>query len=151
MLAFTTLDTPVPRASAPQRRPSARLAWTLAGALALGVAAWGALQMPTTMPLAAHATPRASIQPAMASDVLASLRQAAALGNVDASIALVGALLDRYDAGGGADALFEALQWMERDLDTAPMLNSRQVQRVVLGACASDPLLDWHWLCHQGE
>ncbi len=81
----------------------------------------------------------------------ATLRQAAALGNVEASITLVSALLDRYDAGAGAGALMEALQWMERDLDTVPMLGSPQVQRVVLGACARDPLLQWHWLCNQGE
>ncbi|WP_326541643.1 hypothetical protein [Pseudorhodoferax sp.] len=134
---------------APRRRhrPPTRLAWAVAGALALGAAAWMVLPAPQ----AAHAAPRSATQPPLAADTLAALREAAALGNVDASTALVGALLDRYDAGGGAGPLFEALQWLQRDLDTPSMLGSPELQRVVLRICPGEALLQWHWLCHQGE
>ncbi len=139
--------------------------WALVGALALVALACHTLVWNTLPTLvAAHATPHAEAQaapqtatqalpaqPAVAADLIAALRQAAGLGNMEASVMLVGALLDRYDAGAGAGALVEALQWMERDLDTVPMLASPQVQRVVLGPCTHDPLLQWHWLCNQGE
>lgn len=130
----------------------------LAGAMALGTSVWSALPAEhapaislATAPVAAAMPPAAARQPAPRVDTLDALRQAAALGNVDASIALVGALLDRYDIDAGTPALFEALQWLQRDLDTAPVLASAELQRVVLGPCRRDALLQWHWLCDQGE
>lgn len=139
--------------------PACAAAATVA-ALLTGAATWSlhGAQPGAVAPQSVHAaepqcarTAAAAARPAPSDDALDSLRHAAKWGHADASVMLVGALLDRYDAGAGTPALFEAMQWLDRDLHTAPMLESGLVQRVALGACRSDPLLQWHWLCEEGE
>lgn len=129
------------------------LSLATASAVVAGVAGWSlhAARPAPAWPACAPPAIATTIAHPPTDDALDALRLAARLGNTDAGVTLVDALLGRYDTGGGAAALVEALQWLERDLDTRPMLDSGLVQRVVLGPCRSDPLLQWHWLCEPGE
>ena len=96
-------------------------------------------------------TPPTPQHPSYPSPALNDLRLATAMGDPEASAALVRALLDFYDAGAGPAPLVEALQWLQRDAEAPAMVASGQVQRLVAGPCRSDPLLRWNWLCHEGE
>lgn len=84
-------------------------------------------------------------------DALATLRADAAIGNELAGIALVQALLDRYEASGEQAALFEAAVFLDRHWDEQSLLRSGVIQRVVDRHCPVAPLLRHFWICEQGE
>jgi hypothetical protein len=76
------------------------------------------------------------------------LRNGAASGDALANEQLATALLDRYDALGDADDLYEALVWVDRDWNafgSGPL-----VARVFEHYCAQR-VVRWHWFCVQGE
>lgn len=143
--------TGTPRAAhPPASRPVMPLAWPLACALSLGAALWPAPPA-TVAPSDAPTRNRHTPVQRVAADLLAGLREAAALGNVQASVSLVDALLARHAVSGAAADLIEALQWVERDLDLAPMLGSRALQHLLRDTCVHEAALQRHWLCNAGE
>lgn len=83
-------------------------------------------------------------------DTLATLRADASIGNELAGIALVRALLDRYEASGEQGALFEAAVFLDRHWDEQSLLRSGVIQRVVDRHCPVAPLLRHFWICEPG-
>lgn len=154
---------PTPSTDSPPRRPH----WPAAARVLATAALLGTLALAThalwrehpSADLQARSCPAALYQaPALeaahdapAPSELDGLRIAASLGNEDASAALSGALLDRYDQLADTGALFEAMHWLERDLDSPHFQAFALVERVVHGACVREPALKWRELCNLGE
>ena len=114
-----------------------------AGGVLMG--AWWNRSEPVTAP------PRAAALPGgWQRESLDLLRIDAALGDSEASAALVRRLLDRFEQDGGRDDLHEAVHWTARDWDQPAYLRGEVVQRLVRFHCR-DAVLQWHWLCVQGE
>jgi len=93
--------------------------------------------------------PRASAtRPQRAPARLDTLRNEAAIGDDRSNHALVDALLDGYDETGDAQALLEAVVWLDRQAD--PTQDAAVARRVVTHYCGH-PAMRWHWLCLPGE
>lgn len=78
----------------------------------------------------------------------AALRREAASGDEISNRPLTVSLLDAYDATGDSDALYEALEWMDRRWDVSDQ--TELVGRVVANYCGQR-VVQWHRLCVLGE
>lgn len=106
-------------------------------------------------PAHASATARAGV-PATAHEyppdavALDVLREDTIMGEPRAGLALVGALLDRYESAGNHDDLYEAVQWMDRGWAHGHYQQSGLATRVFERHCTQGAMR-WHWLCELGE
>jgi hypothetical protein len=83
-------------------------------------------------------------------EALDELRAQAVLGSSLASGELASRLLDRFDAAGSKDDLYEAVQWIARDWDRRGYVQTAIIDRMVMQHC-EHPVLKWHWLCGGGD
>jgi hypothetical protein len=137
------------RLSRPPRLLLALTSFCSGAALASVIVILGAAQAGVSRAphLASVAT---SLAPLLSRDELDLLRADAVLGNSDASAELAVRLLDRFDADGDKDALYEAVQWIARDWDQPAYVRSTVIDRMVASHC-DRPVLQWHWLCGGGD
>jgi hypothetical protein len=98
------------------------------------------------VPLHAAATTRSG--PGAGTD-FDRLRRGAAGGDELSNDLLSNALLDRYDALGDTDDLYEALVWIDRRWNTFG--NAPVVARVMASNYCSQQVARWHWFCILGE
>jgi len=136
--------------------PSERrwLASAIAGIAFALVAALASLRDPRQPPAAARvesvsvAAPAPECPPdAVALDVL---REDTSMGEPQAALTLVGALLDRYEGAGNDNDLSEAVQWMERGWAEGHYQQSGLASRVFERHCEIGAIRG-HWLCDRGE
>jgi hypothetical protein len=97
-------------------------------------------QAPAAASARAQPAPRSALDP---------LRVDALAGNTDASAELAQRLLTRFERTGEQEDLYEAFQWIARDWDDVAFLRSDLIQRAV--EHCDGPVLQWHWLCVDGE
>jgi hypothetical protein len=128
---------------------SCRLALTVTAVLAI-LTAVPSTPDATTALAGAPAAPARTAHDGATRAPLDALRWSAAQGDADASVELAARLLDAYERGGPRDDLHEAMQWLVRDWQEPSVLRSPVLQRVVHRHC-QDNVLQWHWLCTQGE
>lgn len=114
---------------------------------ALGASAGAFSAAPAGASATAFAVAHASARGAIALDVL---REDTIMGEPRAGLALVGALLDRYESGGNNDDLYEAVQWMDRGWAHGHYQQSGLATRVFERHCTQGAMR-WHWLCEMGE
>ncbi len=81
---------------------------------------------------------------------LAQLRDAAAIGDTDASGELAGRLLDRFERTGDRGHLHEAMQWIARDWEHERVVRATVADRVLSRHCERRAL-QRHWLCTGGD
>lgn len=84
---------------------------------------------------------------AVALDVL---REDTSMGDPQAALTLVAALLDRYERVGNSNDLSEAVQWIDRGWAEGHYQQSGLATRVYEQHCETDAMR-WHWLCEHGE
>lgn len=119
-------------------------------ALAAVASTWSPAAGRCELPPATEVARAVRAAPPVSTGPLDDLRQRAALGNTQAGVMLAGLLLDRAERGGGTEALFEAVLWIDRAWDTTEFLDSRLAARMMETHCAH-PQLRHYWLCNMGE
>ena len=82
------------------------------------------------------------------SSLLDRLRGEAAAGDLLSLRELSNALLDRYDAAGDPQDLFEAMVWVDRQWELSGGTDA--APRIVARYC-DQRVMRWHWLCISGE
>jgi len=115
------------------------------GALLSGALMASAMHGPAGAIAATRKAPRVSLP---ASSRLDLLRNEAGSGDEFSNRELSIALMERYDATGDSDDLYEAMVWFDRRW--AMSGNTELVARVVERYCGQR-VVRWHWLCIEGE
>jgi hypothetical protein len=92
----------------------------------------------------------ASQTSSVSSGSLDALRERAEAGDGDATVALASSLLSRYERSNQRDELYEAALWVDRAWfsDDAPR---HQLIDRLYGRYCGDKVMQWHWMCHNGE
>ena len=123
-----------------------RLAAALAAGLALAAAC--ATAQPDASQPTGTTEARPDLDPTTAS--IEPLRQAAAVGDVDAALAVASRLVDRFEHGGATDDLFEAAIWIDRYHHNEAFTGAGLIARMQLNDCDQN-VLRLHWICEIGE
>ncbi len=130
-------------------RPSDPVLRSVALCLLLSLAAQaGANPQPATT-MRIKFSPPATAAAAQES-ALAQLRDAAAIGDTEASAELAGRLLDRFERTGDRGHLHEAMQWIARDWEHERVVRATVADRVLSRHCERRAL-QRHWLCTGGD
>ncbi len=126
-----------------------------AGAILVSIVALAAA--PT---LAQMASPPATSAPAATTEAwpdpdrtiepIGPLRQAAAVGDVDAALVVATQLVNRYEHSGATDDLFEAVIWIDRYQGNDTFAHSGLIKRVQQKDCRQK-VLRYHPLCDLAE
>ncbi|MFT3717396.1 hypothetical protein [Pseudorhodoferax sp.] len=136
----------IPRFTLPRPVALPRWPWVVCAAALVAHAglppAWWGPPAPPSPTVAALAS---------GSDSLDWLRSDAAIQAPYAAMALTAALLDRFEAGGDSQALFEAMLVLDQHWDRPDFLASGLIQRVVERHCPTALQLRRFWLCEAGE
>lgn len=118
------------------------------------VAALASLHEPRQPPAGARVAAVAVAAPdhecppdAVALDVL---REDSSMGDPQAAITLVAALLDRHENAGNVQDLIEAAQWMDRGWAEGHYQQSGLASRLFERHCDTEAI-SGHWLCDRGE
>lgn len=88
--------------------------------------------------------------PSIASSALEALRQQAEAGDGEATMSLAATLLRRYERSHQRDDLFEAAIWVDRAWFSDAAIRQQMVARLY-GQHCDDKVMQWHWMCHNGE
>ncbi|MEO8247775.1 MAG: hypothetical protein ABI589_00245 [Burkholderiales bacterium] len=89
-------------------------------------------------------------EPDTSSAALEPLRHAAALGDANAGLQLMQALVDRYEARGGNDNLYEAMLWIDRFQSTDLIAHAPLMAHLASTQC-THRVVRYHWLCEKSE